>query len=231
MSLLIESWAKGWPDQKGEKLDYYHFNKNFNWIKTWASNHLKKIIITQSIFIFISFFVFLFFYFSAKKKFKKTYTKINIDIYEYIIFCTSLVGIFIWFMFAPVYRFAISNILIATIFILILLFKKFLIIDTKSFSIKIKILAAICIFIFATKNLAKIKDYKVKYNNYPWPKYYSFDGENYEIKPTPIFQNNEIIYYVSKDLCMYSKPLCTTEIYNKKITFDKRNTYKIYLIN
>ena len=104
-------------------------------------------------------------------------------------------------------------------------------IKTKSFSKRIKIVATICIFIFISKNLTKMKDYNIKYNNYPWPKFYSFDEENYEIKPTPIFQQKEIIYYVSKDLCMYSKPLCTTEIYNKKITVDKKNTYKFYLIN
>jgi hypothetical protein len=230
-SIVIESWAKGWPDQKGEKLDYYNFNKNFNWVETWANNHLKKIIFTQSIFISISFFLFLFFYFSCNNKFIKSNTKINIDSYEYIIFFTSLAGIVLWFWVAPVYRFAISNILIANIFILIFLFKNFLIIKTRSFSKKIKIVATICIFIFVAKNLTKMKDYNIKYNNYPWPKFYSFNDENYEINPTPIFQKNEIIYYVSKDLCMYSKPLCTTEIYNKKITLDKKNTYKFYLIN
>jgi hypothetical protein len=231
ISILIKSWSKGWPDQKGEKLDYYNFNKNFNWVETWANNHLKKIIFTQSIFISISFFIFLFFYFSFNNKFIKSNTKINIDSYEYTIFFTSLAGIILWFWFAPVYRFAISNILIVNIFILIFLFKNFLIIKTRSFSKKIKIVATICILIFVAKNLTKMKDYNIKYNNYPWPKFYSFNDENYEINLTPIFQKNEIIYYVSKDLCMYSKPLCTTEIYNKKITLDKKNTYKFYLIN
>lgn len=229
ISILVESWSKGWPDQKNNKLDYYNYNKNFNWIATWTNNHLTKIILTQVVFISIIFFLFL--YFIATKNSKKFNKRMNTNVYEHIIFLTAFFGTLIWLFMAPVYRFAISNILIIILFILIYSFKNFLINKTNTLAKKIRTIAIICIVVFVSKNLMKLSNYNLKYNNHPWPKYYSFDEKNYEVQLTPVFQKNEIIYYKTSDLCMYSKPLCTNETSDKILTLNKNFSYKIYLIN
>ena len=58
-----ESWSKGWPDKKDDKLNFDEYNKNFNWIETWILNHGFQILKKLSLFII---FIFIFLYLIRK---------------------------------------------------------------------------------------------------------------------------------------------------------------------
>ena len=57
-SEMTESWSKGWPDQKNNKLSYSEYKKNFNWLKVWSKNHGLKILQILLIFLLLIFFIF-----------------------------------------------------------------------------------------------------------------------------------------------------------------------------
>ena len=99
VSVENEAWTKGWIDQKGEnKYSTNDYIKDFNWIKTWSQNHLKKInsIVTP----YIVFLLIIFFIFLIRSKINDYVNKPLT--YLYLIF---LLGIFslVWFLKVPVF--------------------------------------------------------------------------------------------------------------------------------
>lgn len=135
-------------------------------------------------------------------------------------------GIILWFVKYPVYRLGISNFIIFISIVYIYINNNSVIFTKKNKKI-IKSISIFCLLIFIFKNSVKItKKYKYHYNNFPFPKYYSFDKNNYPKNPTPIYRENKIIYYKQNGLCMYSISPCTNENVSDKLYLTKTLSYK-----
>ena len=72
-----------------------------------------------------------------------------------------------------------------------------------------------------------ILNYDKQYYDYPWPKIYSFTDKNFQIKSEGVVINNEIIFFKSKEMCMYSNSPCTN-YYDINPNFKKKLGYKIF---
>ena len=89
-------------------------------------------------------------------------------------------------------------------------------------------MSLMCLFIFVSKNMIKFSDLNIKYNNHPWPRYYSFDHENLPIKLKKIYIEDTFSHYFADGLCMYSKSPCTNYKIDKKLKLRMKFNYKIY---
>ena len=225
-----EAWAKGWIDQKEPKLNMEEYKSEFKWVKTWKEKHFNKILEKFSPFVTFNIFIIVLF-FLYKKKQKNI---IVIKDYQnkskilFVLFLSAL-GIFFWFLKFPLYRFGLAYLATFVIFssLLTLLFfskkKNFFSINFYNYTIYF------AIFLFIIFNVKRINNnFGIYYNNYPWPKIYSFNETNNSITYKPLFQDNKIIYYISEgELCMYGKSPCTS-YYNNEIKFREKNNYKIF---
>lgn len=220
LSLINELWAKGWPDNSDKTINQFDYLKNFNWFSTWINNHGLKIIKILSFYLL---FVLLIFAYKKKElgRGKKIETLLKNLIFIFFI------GNIIWFLKFPVYRFGISNLVIFLILFLIILFYQFNIRIKKE---SVVILSFICITILVMKNSLKIKNFNDNYNNYPWPKYYSFDKKNEPIKHSKVFMNNEDYYLFAKGLCMYATKICNNTKPPNNLAAKKYLQYKIYFL-
>ena len=220
--LVNEAWSKGWPDQKKQKiLKKSEYIKNFNWIKTWANNHLLFIlekIIPVIIFLIINFLIF---YFTKSLK-KNVYNK---NFIYFLIF--SLIFIFLWFIKFPVYRLGISQIFIFLILIFYFIFIKN--INPKNLLIYLKCLryfTFLVIFIVLTKNSLRIVENR---DNQLMPNIYY--GSNNDRIQKIYNDENVLTHYSTKDndLCGYSNSPCTH--LKRNFLIEKYLGYKIYIIN
>jgi hypothetical protein len=236
-SVGTEAFAKGLPDQNDK--DYLKseiFYKNFNWFSTWFKNHfMDKVFKNMGIYIVILLLCFFF----LKIKFSKIYEtnikydKSDIRPYFYILIM-AILGTFIWFLKAPVFRFGYSylTLLISSIILIILamvLTKKKVVFNLISF----KFLIVLCIFGIILKQLVRIENRSVNtYFNYPWVKFYSSDNENNPTTNKTIKYNNIIVYRIPNaddQLCFFSKSICVppNEV-QKKIDFQTIKSYKFF---
>jgi hypothetical protein len=225
-----EAWAKGWIDQKEPKLNMEEYKSEFKWVKTWKEKHFNKILEKFSPFVTFNIFIIVLF-FLYKKKQKNI---IVIKDYQnkskilFVLFLSAL-GIFFWFLKFPLYRYGLAYLATFVIFsslLTLLLFSKkknFFSINFYNYTIYF------AIFLFIIFNVKRINNnFGIYYNNYPWPKIYSFNETNNSITYKPLFQDNKIIYYISEgELCMYGKSPCTS-YYNNEIKFREKNNYKIF---
>ena len=98
-----EAWSKGWSDRNDlSDKNINKFNKNFNWLKTWASVH--GIYIIKIIIPYIIFSLFILFYIRDNKKSSKTFDRSIIKIPLLI----SLFGSVMFFLKFPMYRYGYS---------------------------------------------------------------------------------------------------------------------------
>lgn len=146
----------------------------------------------------------------------------------------AILGTFIWFLKAPVFRFGYSylTLLISSIILIILamvLTKKKVVFNLISF----KFLIVLCIFGIILKQLVRIENRSVNtYFNYPWVKFYSSDNENNPTTNKTIKYNNIIVYRIPNaddQLCFFSKSICVppNEV-QKKINFQTIKSYKFF---
>jgi len=198
--------------------------------KNMERKAFKKILEKFSPFVIFNILI-IFFFFIYKKKhknivaFKDQQNKFKIF---FLLFLSTL-GIFLWFLKFPLYRYGLAYLatfVISSSLLILFFFSK----EKNSFTIKFynyTIYAAI--FLFIIFNVKRINNnFGIYYNDYPWPKIYSFNEVNNLITYKPIFQDNKIVYYVSEgELCMYGKSPCTS-YYNKEIKFKEKNNYKIF---
>lgn len=238
-SVGIEAFAKGLPDQDDDKrLKGEIYYKNFNWLDTWTKNHFKeKIFYNMGIYIVILLSCF----FILKIKFNKIYeTKINYvrtSQFPYKIMLTiSTLGIIIWFLKVPVFRFGYSFLTLFIISILLIILNKILIrkkIILNLFSLNF--LVILCISAIVLKQAVRFeKKYDVKYYNYPWVKFYGSSVENNPVLNKTIKYNNIVLYRVPEaddQLCYFSKSICTPQNeVDKKIKYEIKNNYKFFSI-
>jgi len=221
-----EAWAKAWIDQDEPRINLEEYNKGFEWFKTWSKKHLKKVnekftpfILFNIIFVFILFLKYqkkIYFYKSKQtlRKFKK-------------ILLLNIAGVLFWFIKFPIYRYGAAYLacFISGISVLILYFFNTKINLNRNL---IKILICFSIFLFVSVNIKRIiKNFDHVYNQYPWPKIYSFSFENIAELKIPIKDDKKIIYYRSTAECMYTiySP-CTHE--EKSINYKEILGYKIF---
>jgi hypothetical protein len=203
-SLENESWSKGWPDKKGAQLSFEQYNKNFNWVTTWIPNHGMQILNKLSLYIL---FILIFLYLIKKNKKKENNSNGNI----LVLLFPAIIGTFLWFIRFPTYRYGSSYIVLTIILISIYYFqKKYDFIDSIKFKKKIFLFIIIFFSLFTCKHTIRIiKNFNLKYYDYPWPRIYGDNFENSKEKSKPVLNNKKIIYYKSKTICMYSDSPCT----------------------
>jgi hypothetical protein len=229
-----EAWAKGWSDQKNLVLPYEKYIKNFNWVGTWTSVHLKQI---YTKFVpFVVFLFFVFFWIVIKNFYSQRLIRKEKKIEQsfYILFFLSLFFSTIWFLKFPLYRYGQSFLAILFILIFFLFFLKFLNIENRqNFQNLYKTIISIALILFCLKNFIRInKDSIERYNHYPWPKIYTYKQDNNFQKDFKLLKNNneKLYYYSDGELCMYSKSPCSAykldNLHVKKIF-----NYSIYFFN
>lgn len=223
-SLENESWSKGWPDKKEGQLNFEEYNKNFNWVKTWIPNHGMQILNKLSLFIL---FIFIFLYLVKKNKKEENYRNENI----LILLFTAIIGTALWFIRFPTYRYGSSYIILAVVLISIYSFQnKYEFIDSIKFKKKIFFFMVIFLSLFTLKHgIRIIKNFNLKYYDYPWPRIYGDNFENYKEKSKPILNNKSVIYYKSNTICMYSDSPCTHFDINN-IKYSEKFIFKIFNI-
>ena len=234
---MSEAWAKGWSDQRGNIItDYEKFTNNFNWFNVWKSKHLKKIVEKFSPFLIFTLLIGIFLiskkYFLKEKIDNKSYDNKN-DIK--IIFLISGIFLILWFLKFPLYRYGQSFILISYVSIYTVFIGKLVNLDNKLFFKKFySTIIIIGIVMFFNKNILRIIDnYEYTYNDYPWPKIYSFDQKKLNEKQVfkKIVKNDQKIYYYSSQvMCMYSKSPCSH--YDlKNLNKGKFFSYDVYWVD
>ncbi len=160
---LIESFAKG---DISTTMDV----SNFDWIKIWFLNHFNKILEIYLVYFLILIAPVIYFLFKKNNRkeisfnfIKKNYLDLN---FKYI-FLIVLICNFIWFIYAPAYRFGIFYNLS---FLLILVLPLWVLILRKNYNFIIKysqiILVLISIY-FIYENITRIDWYNERYNIWP----------------------------------------------------------------
>ena len=229
---VSEAWAKGWvdQDQKQKVLKYQEYIKDFNWIETWKNKHLKKIY--EKVVPFIVFLIIIFIFMLINQFLKKN-EKLFLNINTKRLLALLIISIFfviLWFLKFPIYRYGSSFIILSMILIYALLFRGLINNLRKKFYTFIIILG-VTGFIF--KNSIKIYDnYNILYNDYPWPRIYSFNIEENNLEK--IFQkinhnNNLVYYYSNQELCMYSMSPCSNYLL-KNLRKKKLFNYDYYFL-
>ena len=228
ISTQSESWSKGWPDRKNKEITFNEFNKNFNWFNAWSSKHLKKINkILLPYLLFLSFFYLFVLWINKNTNYKnKEKPKYKINSKVNFVLALSLCGTICWFLKFPIYRYGYSYIIISVaIFFAIIIYKQFIYFK---FLTQKKIILTLVILSFsvlvAKQTIRIIKNYENNYQNYPWPKYFSYSKTNKKIKTVPININGKLIYK-SDTMCMYSNSPCSSIPFN--IQIKKKNKYLI----
>ena len=227
-----EAWSKDWVNQKNVKLNFEDYNKNFNWIKTWKENHLKKIIekIAPYLFFLILFFITIFF--QKKKTLDKMVIKEKLPNKIHIIFFFTLMMVIIWFFKFPLYRYgaAFIAILITMCFIYLISFLN--LIPQKDIMKKnMQIFLFICVLVIFTKNILRIHKNIYINSNDIWPNIY-LAKKGIITSSFEKIENSQgsFLYFYSKgELCMYSQAPCS----NYKIkNLDKKKLfiYDLYWI-
>ena len=225
VSVGSEAWAKDWINQNENILPYKEYLKNFYWLGFWLDNHFKiivKIIVPYLLSILI-------FAFSLKIMKKKIINFNSLNTKKYFIILTVLlIGIVIWFLKAPIFRYGysyiISFIALSCALIISSNYQNIAIINQKKISTTIILIS---VLVLSLKQFNRIyKEINTNYVNKPWPKYFSYSEQNNKIDLEKILINNEFFYYVPKsNYCFYSKSPCTTAEVDKNLK-KKLNSYK-----
>lgn len=213
-----EAWTKGAPNQT-EKT-YSEFISTYEWINVWKKAHGIKILKKVTPFlIFIILIISWLLLSEKKKKIKLVKSKLI-----WYLFFINLIGLTMWFLKFPVFRYGYGYI-ISFFAILVSLFLANSLTLNKLKKTKVLNMVIIMLFIgIFLKHSNRI------YENYnlmekPWPSIYSDTPNNLK------FINNEIVinevssnYYSPKiEMCYYSKPTPCTHIVNS-------SEYKYYEI-
>jgi len=105
VSIGSEAWSKDWSNQKDIILPYNEFLENFNWVKFWFKNHFL-IILKITVPYILAIGVFSIFLKNMKKN-KVILNQQNLFLY-FPILTIIFIGIIIWFLKAPIFRYGYS---------------------------------------------------------------------------------------------------------------------------
>jgi hypothetical protein len=208
-------------NQNTEIEEYQKFNKNFNWVEIWSKNHLIKILEKIFLFLLLIFLYYIVYKIYFLKKIKNI-SKKNILKNFNSLYLISFLGILIWFLKFPVYRFGVPFIYL----IIILSFFNFINstkLDQKNLNLHNKIMIVFfAIFIILINSVRIIKDN----DNSNWPNIYKMGNK---VNYTDIVIDKKIAYTKADSECMYGKSLCANE--NTIVNFTQIYRYKFFLKN
>ncbi len=215
---LSELWAKAFianPNWQNINLDNYI--NSFAWVDTWLQSHFIKILEKLSPIFILLIILSGFLYFG--KQVKNKIKKINYAFF-YKLFILIFIGLVIWFLNAPLFRYGSFYIVsfISVIFIFFNL-KKILNFDKKILN-KLNYIFIFSIVFFTLKNINR----QINSDNYFFPETVK-NNKNYEIanhKPLILKPKKETL-----NQCFYTFAICSHEI-PKEFKVIKKNNY--YLI-
>lgn len=209
-----EAWSKGWPENKDPALTQKEFIKNFTWINSWSEKHFKyilKIILPYSLLLIITFIIIIW---SGRKMKKIILLKSeSYKLYSIISICT--LGVIIFFLKFPLYRYGYSYLIILLGITFSFLIKRYSPLNLIKISKLIFFLFFIIIILKQTLRMIKYYD-----NRSLIPQIAYFDASNttdYDYQEIFISDNFKI-FYINKE-CMYKKAPCTNNL--KKNIFHK----------
>ena len=215
VSVENEAWTKGWIDQKGEnKYSTNDYIKDFNWIKTWSQNHLKKInsIVTP----YVVFLLIIFFIFLIRSKINNSVNKPLT--YLYLIFLLCIFSL-VWFLKVPVFRYGYSYVISFICLILAYFIYSRNNLGNRKIFISVIFL---CISIFIIKNSIRIFDLDKSVAKEIWPKIILFDQKK-KLKQVKL---SNLTYYESPSECGFGYPPCTN-YQNLKLKSKIVNSYVV----
>lgn len=216
-NLSGEAWAKDWVNYNQKETGMEYYIRNFNWLETWSSNHLKKIVKNIAPLIIILTIIVIFNFdkknFQNQKKYlKKRFLKV---------FIISILGVLIFILKFPLYRYGYSYLAVFTTlcFIPMINFE-----NNKKIGNLYKFFIIFCIVILFSKQFTRHYKY---YDKRPIiPQYVS---NNIELKK--IYLDKNFNYYLNEknQNCWYNQSLCT--FYKlENIKFDNILNYKMLSI-
>ena len=230
-SLDNQAWSKGWSNYIGPKITQELFVKDFFWVKTWLSVHGVFVLKKLSIFLVLLLILHILLTNIDRKKFLAK-EKIKKEIL--FLFFLSIIGVLIWFLRFPIFRYG-SSYIVLFIVILAAIFSIKNLIEKKN-TIKFKKFINNCIIIFfmlfVLKHINRIsQNFDIKAINDPWPKFHLQDQNNLNFKSDPIIINGLIGYYLlkSNDGCGYTASPCSP-YKAEKVNIIIKNGYKMYYI-
>ena len=188
----------------------------------------KDLQYNYSLFIFHSYI----YYFPSnyEKKRKKTIQPNFKQLF--LIWAIILFALFSWFLKAPLFRYGysyiVSFIALTCAFFISYNLKNFVILNEKKIS---TVIVSLALLVLTLKQTHRIyKNYSLEYYNYPWPKYFSYNPQNYKIKIKKIYKNNFFYYYTpKKTYCFYSKSPCTSVEVDNNLKYKINSyNYKVY---
>ena len=215
-----EAWTKGWINHE-DKINHLEYLENFNWIKTWSKNNGYKTF--KIIFPYFVILIILTIFLKSSKKLTNNNLNIENQIVIKKIFIIYLIGILIWFLKSPDYRFGAGIIvgLIGLFFSNIL--SKYII--KKNSNKTLMTILFLCIVFFTLKNSNRIFLKTKTYNNSPWPKYFSHGEQNI----LPSYQKIDIDgknIYISENYCMYGPSPCSSVSFD--LSIKKKSGYYFF---
>ena len=216
-NIIIEAWAKGFPDQnKFNNLKIYI--SDFRWIATWFSNHFYFVL--KKLYILIIFLLLIIFFINYKGK---TYFK---DSHFTIILLINLIIVFLWFIKFPVYRFGSGFILTA----IVLIGNIFLIkINKQNFYKSLKFCKIIAIGIIVLKNTNRIVNNHIQNNSsYTYINPYSDNNEKIKYYKKFYINSGTKFYYITKSQnCYYGPSPCTSVNVEEQFYHTKMLSYDV----
>ncbi len=222
-NISAEVWSKGWPDRNDEAITENKFLKNFNWVNTWSSNHLRYILKILIPYIFLLLVILFVFNFYKKNKNKYLFVKDNKK--KNVVITISTLGSIIFFLKFPLYRYGYSYLVTLIIFLIgsyihsynLLLIKKIF-----------RLILIASIIVFFAKQLDRINNNYKSYNI--WPSIYSFIPNKESIEPKEKIVGTNYKIFVSEKECMYLRAPCTN-IYKLNIKHKKIIGYDLIYTN
>ena len=206
-----EAWSKAWPENKKKNLSHKEFIQDFEWLDAWNSKHFKFILKVLLPFIVGMILIMTYLTFNNIKNYNKKLNIVERNKIQ-ILYLFSTIGVIIFFLKFPIYRYGYSYIIILLFLIFAELYN---FIDLKRFMKVSKLFLIICLIALITKQFIRIIDNYGKRSFFPVHVF--IDSKDFEKKYTNKILENSFKVYHSNEECFYGLAPCT----NYKSDFDK----------
>ena len=117
-----EAWSKGWIDKpKNFQISMKDFNSSFNWVNIWFDKHFIKILEKVSPLIILILIVKIYFLFFNENKPISHFDKYNIKNKLIKLLVLILIGLTVWFLKSPLFRYGAFYIIASLILVFLIL--------------------------------------------------------------------------------------------------------------
>lgn len=231
-SIAGNAWSKDWVNYENTNaISKKEYIKKFIWLNTWIKYH-AKVLLEKLLPLFI--FLIIFFIFNKGKRGRNQNYQNYQNLNFIISLAISLLGVLIWFLYFPIYRYGIGYIFSSILLIYVFTFNRFF--EMKKLTNNFMVWTLIFGFtLFSFKNFNRLyKNYEHRYRDYPFPKIFSFNKLNQPEKLdkdiVKYSYKDEFLFYISSSgICMYNLAPCSYYV-NSKVRKKNKYGYKIYYI-